>query len=167
MPLKPDTRVMPVLTRLMGCVETHVEAAGFKPCFLGIVAGAMPDSTPVGPDTGPMFWLRPGDIVPVLPEGQASGLMTCATELRVDVQVGFFTCYPIDPDGDPLSVEQNLEIADEVSSAMWALHQAINCCTWTKNPSTRQKVAYDVTTWVPAGPMGGVVGGAWTLQVIV
>lgn len=166
MALIPDTRILPVLTRLTGCVETEVTAAGFNPCFLGLVSGVMTDSTHVSDTSGPMFWVRMGEITPVVREGQPN-VMSCNVGMEVEVEVGFLTCYPVEADGSPLSVEQNLAVTAEVHAAMMALHRAINCgCAWVTAPNGR-KVVYDVTSWVPAGPLGGVVGGAWSMRISV
>jgi hypothetical protein len=160
-----DTRVLPVLTRLMGCVEQAMTEAGIPTCFSGIVSGTMADSTPVGPETDPMVWLRQGEVTPIVVEG-APNVMSCGIQLEVNVEIGFLTCYPVSADGDPLDVDENLAIASLVSAAMVALFKAIACCDWLK-ATNGVKAAYDVTGWAPAGPIGGVVGGAWTLQVIV
>lgn len=65
-------------------------------------------------------------------------------------------------DGSPPSVEAVQ--ADAIAQAIDAdgiLH-AIKCC-----PSRTQRVkdaGIVATTWVPLGPQGGCVGGAWTIQ---
>ena len=167
MALRPDTRIQPILTRLTGCVETELKAAGFPDmCFLGLVSGIMADGTHVTGESGPMAWVRQGEITPVVTEGQPN-VMSCATEMEVDVEVGYLTCYPVEADGSPLTVEQNLQIFTEVNAAMMALHRAINCgCAWVKDPGGRRHV-YDVISWAPAGPIGGAIGGAWSMKVVV
>lgn len=161
--LVQDNRVLPVLTRLMGCIEQKIAEAGIETCFSGIVSGSMADATAV--DDKPMVWLRMGEVTPVVAEGRPS-VMSCGIEMEVNVEVGFFTCYPVDPEGAPLSVEENLCITMIVNAAMMALHRAINCCDWLAAPG-RNKVVYDVTGWTPAGPQGGIVGGAWAVQIRV
>lgn len=164
--LVQDTRILPVLTRLMGCLETEMAAAKIPLCFSGIVSGQLADSTPVGPETDSMVWLRQGEISPVLREGQPT-VTSCGVGLQVDVEIGFLTCYPVEPDGDPLDVDQNLEITTLVNAAMMALFKAIACCNWPENPTSHVKATMNVTGWNPAGPIGGVIGGTWALQVTV
>ena len=167
MALTPDNKIQPILTRLTGCVETATTAAGFEPCFLGLVSGLMADGTHVSDESGPMFWVRMGEVTPVISEGRPN-IMTCGVELEVNVEVGFLTCYPVEADGAALTVEQNLAIVNEVNAAMMALHRAINCgCAWTKDPVTQRKTPYDVVSWTPAGPIGGVIGGAWSMTMVV
>lgn len=161
--LVQDNRILPVLTRLMGCVESEITAAGIDTCFAGIVSGAMADSTAVTDEA--MVWVRMGEVTPVVAEGRPN-VMSCGVELQVTVEVGFLTCYPVDPDGDALGVDENLEITMTVNAALMALHRAINCCEWLAAPNGR-KAIYDVTSWTPAGPLGRVVGGAWSVQIVV
>jgi hypothetical protein len=78
--LVQDTRILPVLTRLMGCVEEALTEAKIPTCFSGIVPGAMADSTPVGPETDSMVWLRQGEVTPIVIEG-APNVMSCGIQL--------------------------------------------------------------------------------------
>lgn len=161
-----DTRVLPVLTRLTGCLITALDEAGIQTCFAGIVPGSLADSTPVGPETDSMLWVRQGQITPIVAEDRPN-IMSCGIELQVDIEIGFLTCYPVEEGADPLDVMQSLELANFVSAAMMALFKGLACCNWQEDPVTHRKITYDVTAWTPTGPMGGVVGGIWVAQVIV
>lgn len=162
--ISPDVTILPPLLRLVGCIESTFEERGLKDlCFLGVVAGTVVDSTYIGEDGGMMAWVRAGEAT-VQPTEMPQ---KCGVPLSIEVEVGFLTCYPVNEDGEPMTLEQNLQVVSIVQAAMVALRRAILCCSWKRNSDTGKEVDVDLTRWAPAGPIGGVVGGAWYLTMDV
>lgn len=165
MPQTQDLTILPVLTRLAGCIETTYTQREFgKPCFFGIVAGNAVDPSHIGEDGGWMAWVRMGEIA----VASTTQPQKCRVPLVVDVEVGYLTCYPASPEGEPLTVEQNLAVAADVHAGMAMLRSAILCCEdWPKHPETGVVTEFNLTRWAPLGPFGLVVGGAWYLTIEV
>ena len=160
-----ENRFTPALTRLVGALETELPDWGISTCFLGLVAGTAIDPLILGDGSqGDAVWVRMGEVVPTFQsEGQLSA--ECGSKLRMDLEVGFITCYPLDGDGDALTADQNIEIADHVNAAMLALYTTLGCRPWRKNDNGTE-VDFQITRWAPAGPIGASIGGAWYLQII-
>ena len=155
-----DLRAFPKLLLLLACVQKKLEECPFDLCWLGVQPGDSADLTPVG-ESGSMAWVRLAGVFPVRSEIGVDNRVRCTSRLNMSIEVGFATCYPINDDGSPLSVNEDLEIAESVSRAMMALWAAVVCCEWD------EKNTREVGQWQPLGPMGGVVGGIWSVDVEV
>lgn len=152
-----DTRVTPVLTKLTACVQTELEAAEIAVCGVFYTSGqAIALDQPQGKS---IAWVRLVNIAGTEPDGTGA---VCGAAWQLDVEVGIAHCWPLQE--NPLTDLQHLGVAVKVNDSMAALHKAIACCT-TWHPKGRRTVT--VTRWQPIGPQGGVIGGAWLLQVRV
>jgi hypothetical protein len=157
----PDRRVTPHLVALAGCVGEKLEQSGIVTCWGGVVAGDSLDLSEIGED-GAAWWVRLANLTIGAPGGQANGTVTCKPIMLANIGVGYATCYPISPDGEPLTPEQQLSLSDLVHAAMMALYRGMACCTWHQGNVGVGQVT--VVTWTPQGPQGGVLGGEWLLQ---
>lgn len=151
-----DNRVFPIMTKLAGCLCSKLTDFGFDTCFCGVVTGDATDLTPVSED-GDMGWVR---LVGLTPAQEEIAGQLCAVRLVANFEVGVASCYPIREEA--LSVDEQLHISDVAMAGMQAALQAILCCDWT--PNGRSMILGE---FIPLGPEGGVIGGAWNVSVEV
>lgn len=145
-----------LLTGLAQCVKNELAAADIEVCDTFLVTGEAIaiDHMGIG-----VAWVR--EVTTTITEVDGTST-ACAQPWRVALEVAIVLCLPLQE--EPLSVDQHLAMAVKVSDAKSALWKAIACCpTW--RPANKRTMS--VTRWQPAGPTGGVVGGAWLLTVDV
>jgi hypothetical protein len=153
-----------LLVNLSACVETTL-AEKSRPtlCFNGPIPGDGVTSDWFGEceDGGPcgMGWVRLITAYPSTTVGQANTATgNCGKGLGLDIEVGILRCTSVSLPED-VEVEENeaLERTEEVLADMLALREAITCCS--DLPSSD----FILGAWSPMGPLGGLVGGVWTL----
>lgn len=161
--LREDPRFYPLLVKLAGCLCNELDAAGLETCFCGVVGGASVDISRVNPDDGGIGWVRLVGITPVPSQmtGTAPSAL-CNTHLSAQVEVGYADCYPINDDGSPLSLDEELDAVRRHQAGVHAAFKAAFCCDWIDN---RRRLTPG--QWTPGGPEGGVLWSAWTLEVAV
>jgi hypothetical protein len=83
--------------------------------------------------------------------------LSCAAPLAFQVDLGIVRCLPVmDDDGDPPDPDELSASALSMMDDMFAIKHAI--------AQVADKV-HILGNWVPQGPVGGCVGGYWTLFV--
>lgn len=160
-PYTPDRRVTPHMVALAGCVENKLKESGIATCWGGIVTGDGVDLSEIG-ESGAMWWVNIAAVAVGNTDGSRSGKPSCKPTWFVTATVGYATCYPINDNGEALEPKQQLDLSNLVNAAMMALHRAVSCCDWKDSYGVGEVV---VLSWTPQGPMGGVLGGQWTVQV--
>lgn len=138
------------------CEELATNGAG-PTCWCGLVPGldvAMDHCNPCG-DTCGMGYVRIGSIFPygVFP---GPTLEPKCTGLAWQLDVGAFRCFPVPEDGEPNSPEVMLAVTVDQARDAWAMYRAITCC---------DAPLVSVQGYQPIGPMGGCVGGFWTIYM--
>lgn len=155
--LVEDGKWYPRLVSLAGCLCNELEAAGIQTCFCGVVPGTSPDLSRVFDESTGMGWVRLVQIEPLMTRATAN---QCLNPVSAQVEVGYAGCFPIEEDGNPLSMEDELDATRLVTAGMEASRRAIYCCDWgAEKGSVRQG------RWVPGGPEGGIVWSLWTFGI--
>jgi hypothetical protein len=167
--MREDVRFWPALLELASCLCAEIAEAGLpEPCFCGILPG---DLVPLdycqecdGGKCG-MAWVRTVNIQEQRVsrydsmEGSSIRARNCTAPLDMIVEVGVTRCAPMpESDGTPPSMAEQLDSARLVMADQAAALRAIRCCLDSKYPIR-------VGTWLPMGPSGGCIGGAWTVTI--
>jgi hypothetical protein len=150
------------------CAElTKDGAAGPDLCFCGVLPGEI-----VVADVGAeencdngcgMAWTRIVSAYPAQTVGEvAVEPNTCGANLGVDIEVGILRCYQLPDNGDPPSPEVLAAAAARQADDMMSMYRAVKCCEALQEFG----IDYLLGIFTPSGPLGGVVGGTWTLSVI-
>lgn len=84
----------------------------------------------------------------------------CGSEVGMEVELGILRCYPINEDGSPLSIEEQAAAAEVQFMDTDTICRAVMCC-----PSLQSK-DFIMRGYTPMGPLGGVVGGYWTISMV-
>lgn len=161
----PPSPVFDLLTTLAECLCAQIVADGSpEPCFCGVVPG---DSVPAqyGGDCDykcGMAWVRLASMYPAASLGTPSELPgNCSASLGFDVEVGIIRCTSLGTAEDLPSAGEMLGTAElQVRDAM-TIWRAVSCC-----PAITSK-DYRMSTYQPAGPLGGMVGGSYMVQLVV
>lgn len=155
-----------MMTSLAGCIETTFAEDG-RPavCFNGVVMGDGMSAAWAGEcdnDLCGMTWVRLVNVYPAnTPGAQNQQANNCASGLGAEFEVGVLRCTPIDAIDAEEEEADALATTSDVLADIVSLRKAIVCCNdIPKNESV-------LGTWTPMGPLGGLVGGAWLLYVIV
>jgi hypothetical protein len=163
--LVPDTRIWPLTTKLASCLCAELaKSGGPEPCFCGILPGdsvAYDYCSPCAGDQCGMAWVRLAAVVP-MPSNTAGGLTLpgrCAPALVGVFEVGVLRCAPtLGEDGELPSMADQLDAAELQASDMGAAGRAAACCFTDGRIVT-------VGEWTPIGPLGGCLGGSWSVSV--
>lgn len=154
-----DGIIWPLMVQMQQCLCETLEERGLRPgnCFCGVTPGQQ-----VTWDySDGMAWVRLTSIVPsaVFPT-QSFALNNCGTTLAAELEVGVLHCAPIQgPDGSPPTEAQQFEATRLQLATMSAIRSAIICCADSSD------VDMILGGYDPLGPNGGLVGGAWTVNV--
>lgn len=107
-------------------------------------------------------WVRMVNSYPASAVGQQDNTVgNCNTSIGFDVNIGITRCFdpgePLQgPSSDELSQTAFLSVAD-----MLVMMKAIRCCDALTSKD------YILHGYQPIGPIGGMVGGSWTVSVVV
>ena len=138
------------------CAELAATGAG-ETCWCGLYPGAGPPAWEgcgdCGNDVCGMAWVRldqsyPSETFPV-PIVQVQ----CQLPLAYRIEIGVVRCMPTMPDGSGATPTMLAEVVLGQMVDAAAIHRAMLCC---------ENVRVAPETYVPRGPLGGCVGGAWT-----
>lgn len=143
-----------LLSAMRDCLCEAIEGSGRPVCFCGILAGAL--AVHDYGDDG-QAWVRLVTTFPTESFPQPAGAGgRCGSAQAYQVEVGIIRCAALaEMDGTPADVQEQ-EYAAEVQMAdMELMRQAIACCVGSN-------YEYVLGQYLPMGPAGGVVGGAWT-----
>ena len=163
----PPTVMVPAvalaLADLGDCVCSELAATGAGPtCWCGLYPGAQVAWDSCG-DCGNsvcgMGWVRLDSTFPSQTFPQPADIsVRCAAPLVYRIEVGVLRCMPTMPDGGAATPEMlaGVVLGQAIDAA--AIHRAMMCC---------ETVRVAPETWLPRGPQGGCVGGAWTAYLDV
>lgn len=156
-----------LMTEIAACLCAQIETDERpKPCFCGVVPGAavvanfMPDcfNNEDLPTDG-MAWVRlaaaypafqPGIVVENPAEASVAGL-------GFDIEVGILRSIPLPTEG--LDEAQSADAVTSQMDDMITIRKAIMCCV------ALERADFLLNSYTPVGPIGGVVGGAFTVMV--
>lgn len=149
------------LAALAQCVCSTIDTEGLPShCFCGVVPGdsVLADYAEGCDRRNGVAWVRialtyPAQVVGV----QDTRTGTPPTGLGLDIEVGSIRQF--DVDDDPPTEAEALATATLQHDDMMALRKAILCCD-ALNPKD-----YILGQYRPMGPLGGMVGGAWTVHL--
>jgi hypothetical protein len=155
-----------LMTELAACLCAQIESEGLtRPCFCGVVPGQqvvadfMPDCFGGEDALDGMAFVRlataypafaPGIIVEEPAESVIAGL-------GVDIEIGILRSVPLQDDG--LDEAQSADLVTAQLDDMLAIRKAIVCCVQL------ERADFILNQYTPFGPLGGVVGGAFTVMV--
>lgn len=154
-------RISTVLAALAACLCEQLRTDGLpEPCFCGVIPGMAAVADYMGEcDTrNGMAWVRLSSTYPAASIGivdQTPG--SCSAGVGYDIEVGVLRRMPLD--AEPADEAEVLAVADLQMDDMESARRAILCCT-----AFRKKDAI-LGTYTPIGPLGGTVGGSWTLHI--
>jgi hypothetical protein len=153
------------LTDLATCLCRQItENGGPETCFCGVIPGdaAIQDYAGDCATGCGMAWVRLVSMMPMSGvDLQNTDPGNCSSEVGAIVEVGIMRCIG---SGDqrrtaPKDAELLRATEQQIKDAL-TMRQAIACC-----PSIDSK-DFILGAYAPMGPMGGLVGGAWSLTVI-
>lgn len=151
---------------LATCLCAQIETDALPPtCFCGVVPGAAATQDYMGDcsDEEPcgMAWVRIVNIYPSTITGQQDITpRNCGKGLGFDVEIGMMRCMSVgDESGGPPTDAEVLDASQTQLNEAMTMRRAVECCTATNEMSVI------LGQYLPMGPLGGVVGGAWTLHV--
>lgn len=131
-------------------------------CFCGIVPGGAAAATYAGNCTGKngMAWVRLGPTYPSQSIGVADeSVGNCSTGLGADIEVGIMRLIEVAEGTTNLRPETILRQSTDQHDDMLLIRQAIVCC------DALDAKDYILGAYLPIGPSGGMVGGAWTVHI--
>lgn len=145
-----------LLTAMRDCLCDAITEAGpgREVCFCGILAGGT--TVQDYADRG-QAWVRlvssyPSDNFP----NPSGALAKCYTPPAWQVEVGILRCAALSDDrGNPPTLARQQYVAEVQIADMDLIRRAIACCVG-------KDYDYALGTYQPIGPIGGVVGGAWS-----
>lgn len=168
-----ERRIDELLIGLASCLCSTLRAAASEghsqePCFCGVLPGAAvaQDYCDGGlcEDKGGMAWTRLVSVQARQEQGPGgeSGTLApnqCVTVYDVTVEIGVLRSAPMpDEEGEPPSVSEQLAASMLQNSDMGVMLSVIGCCDEVPD-SLGDPV---IGEYVPVGPEGGCVGGAWS-----
>lgn len=132
-------------------------------CFCGIVPGDQAVGNYSGDcdDVCGMAWVRLVQMYPMAVIGSPDeNPGNCGTGLGIDVELGIMRCISVgDEQGNLPSPAELLEATQlQIADAM-IMRKAIWCCDAIPTKDVL------VTTYTPAGPLGGLVGGTLNISM--
>lgn len=152
-----DAPVFSTLIELQQCLCEEIESRNLPAvCFCGVVPGA---ETILDFSQGGQAWVRLQTAFPsrTFPE-QDQTLRSCQAGLAYTVEIGIVRCAPMmSDDGEPPTLEEQFEATRLQLADMEAMRAALQCCLRKKDSL--------LGAYIPIGPEGGALGGAWTVYV--
>lgn len=153
------------LTDLAACLCAQIEKDGSPPtCFCGVIPG----DTAVADYAGDcdvacgMAWVRLVSSYPAVGVGRVDETAgNCSASLGFDVELGIMRCINVPEDGGPPSDAELLESTRLQTADMMTMWRAVACC-----PSLSSK-DFMLSGYQPMGPLGGMVGGGFTIRAVL
>lgn len=156
-----DTLAWPILVNLAAAMTVEAKDSGLQPfCFEGIMPGgaiALDYCTECGKSCG-MAWVRLASIREE-PSEIDGGFSTCFSQFTVNIEMGMIRCHQtVTESGEPMPLEYQFAAAQRQMAEMAAMKRVLLC-----SDAARQHDKL-LGQYLPIGPEGGCVGGAWTAQ---
>jgi hypothetical protein len=153
------------LSDLAACLCAQIEDSELPGlCFCGVVPGdaAVGDHAGDCNDVCGMGWVRLATAYPAASVGipnEEPG--NCSSGMGMDVEIGVLRCLEIPSDGSAPSAAALAEATELQQADMLMMWRAVMCCD-AFIPSEVKMGGYR-----PMGPLGGLVGGAFTIQTVI
>ena len=159
-------RVSDLLESLATCLCAQISADGSpETCFCGVIPGTVADASYMGDCASKcgMAWVRMSAIYPATTVGQLDeSSQNCGALLGIDIEVGMMRCVEIgSDDGSPPTPASLLEDSHQQHIDAMTMWRAVACCGDLTSKD------YRLGPYVPIGPDGGYMGGAWTVSVML
>lgn len=154
--------VTDLLTGLASCLcATLTEAERPETCFCGVLPGQTAIAEYAGDcDRDGMAWVRLITSYPAVGVGiAATNVGDCAVGTGIDVEVAVMRRYPVTVEG--LDEAEALEAVQGQVDDMNLMRKAIQCCDAFGNKD------YILGGYQPLGPIGDMVGGSWTVYLML
>lgn len=162
---KQTSLILQQMKEIAACLCAEIEADDSPGvCFCGILAGGEPyDASGIGDcaeEACGQAWVRLVNAYPAEAVGQQNtDVGNCSKTVGYDLEVGLYRCFTIEENGGSLTEEEMAEAADRQILDMELMHRAISCCEGIPNRE------YVLGIYTPYGPLGGLVGGIWTVHL--
>jgi hypothetical protein len=153
------------LTDLAACLCVQVEDSGLPGlCFCGVIPGdaAVGDHAGDCADVCGMGWVRLAAAYPAASVGvpdETPG--NCSSSMGLDVELGILRCIEIPADGTPPSSTALAEATELQQADMLVMWRAVMCCDSISVKDAK------MSGFRPMGPLGGLYGGAFTIQTVI
>lgn len=156
-----------LLTELAACLCAQIETDGLvRPCFCGVVPGQqiaadfMPDC--FGDEGSPldgMAWARLATAYPAFVPGVVveDPAVSAIAGLGFDIEIGILRSIPVPEEG--LDEAAAADVVTQQMDDMLCIRKAVICCVGL------ERADFILNQYAPFGPLGGVVGGAFTVMV--
>lgn len=156
-----------LMTEIAACLCAQIATDKLiTPCFCGVVPGAtvvadfFPDC--FGNDdtrSDGMAWVRMAGAYPAFQPGVVveNPAETMVAGLGFDIEVGILRSIPIPKEG--LDEAQSADALTQQLDDMLCIRRAISCCV------ALERADHLLNQYTPVGPLGAVVGGAFTVMV--
>lgn len=151
--------VLDQMNALVVCLCQKLDEHEAPTCFCGIRAGEAVPADMVDCDDGRcgQAWVRMRNAYPSMTPGSLDQTVgNCGKGKGFDLEIGILRCVEIDDLGYLVDEAGAL---DRQLKDMDIMQEAIVCCPSIRNPD------YMLGQYEPVGPMGGTLGGAWTLYL--
>lgn len=164
-PVREDTLIYPLLTKLTDCLCTELVASGLEAaCQCSLVPGVGPslDFCAEGCDGGcpGQAWVRLLRAFPSATFPAQDALATCFDLLAFEVEVGVARCLPLgDSRGNPPQTQELFNTARLQLADMAAMRRAILCCF------TGTDIDHVLGNFEPTFGSGGCLLSTWSLVV--
>lgn len=156
-----SNQITDLLEGLAACLCAQIATDGSPgTCFCGVVPGdaALGDYAGDCADLNGVAWVRLALTYPSVTIGQQDQrVANCGSGIGIDVEMGIIRSFDVDvdsPDEAEALATATLQMDD-----MMTMRRAILCCS-DLNPKD-----FILGSYRPLGPLGAMVGGAWTLYV--
>lgn len=155
-----------LMTEIAACLCNQIEVDGLvKPCWCGVYPGAtvvadfMPECFEGAQALDGMAWVRMASAYPAFQPGVVveDPAQTMVAGLGFDIEVGILRSVPIPEEG--IDESQAAESVTSQIDDMLCIRKAISCCV------ALERADFILNQYTPVGPIGGVVGGAFTVMV--
>lgn len=157
-----------LLTELAACLCAQIQNDGLvTPCWCGVYPGSqvvadfMPECFGTEGVSDGMAWARLVTAYPAFAPGRPveDPAESSVAGIGYDIEVGIARSISLDEDGTTVEVAA-ASVADQLDD-MLAARRAIQCCV------ALERGDFILGQYTPFGPQGGMVGGGWTVMVMV
>lgn len=134
-------------------------------CFCGVIPGdvAVANYGSNCEDRNGLAWVRLANLYPAAGVGDQSVTVgNCGADNGIEIEVGILRQMDApEADGSPPTDAQLLATALGTYADAATMRRAIQCC------SALSSKDYILGNWLPAGPLGLMVGGMWRITAVV
>lgn len=158
----PEERLIDALVEFTGCIGEALDDL----CSYGLTIGET--YVPFDPDPEDecddeenpctQMWVRVSGVTPFgTVEGGSFGGDSCSVDKRIELEIGILRCMVIEDDGEAPTASDVLVAAAQAMVDMQRMECSALSCTAFES--------VELGNWQPLGPLGGQVGGVWTMTV--